>query len=192
MRIFLLTLILMSSFYYLNRSQSPEAPSIDSIKVKISAPDRVERILTVEDPVIVSAEEAQMLQETEEEVPEQGAEEVSNVVSDLEHVEDVQINDLEEGWSNELKEMLSRLEPMEGETIHTSYLQELESYQTELNVLLDEKHQKENPEEAQEIEYMIGQLDLRHQERLRDIFGAHYEAVRDHYEYFMETASGQE
>lgn len=164
-------------------------PEIDSIKLKMSATDRdrVERILTVDKPKLSAEEASQVADEPSAEEPEG---EVSSGVEhgDLEHVEEVQLNDIEEGWNNELKEMLNRLEPAEGESIHKAYISEQESYQAELDALMNEKNQKTTDEAALEVEQLIGQLDHKHQEKLKEIFGAHYEAVRDGYESYMETA----
>ena len=52
---------------------------------------------------------------------------------------------------------------------------------------MSEKQQKTG-EEGLEIDQMIAQLDEKHQAKLKDILGAHYEAVRDHYDQYMESA----
>jgi hypothetical protein len=191
MRIIFLTILFVGTFYYFKSSpevSTTQRSEIDSIKLQMGAPDRIattaipksERLLTVDEPLVNDRGPAVDPSEAE-------ASDDTGVVSDLEHVEEVQIQDIEEAWNTELKGMLSRLEPMEGEAIHTSYLQAQESYQAELNALMDEKQQKETPEEAMEIEHLIGQLDYNHQQRLKDILGAHYEAVRDHYQYYMDS-----
>lgn len=195
MRIIILTILFVTSFYYFGGDpETQEISEIDSIKLKMGAPDRVaveevpktERLLTVDEPVItreLAVEEGSEFPEEEYDSEVQ----VNGVVSDLEHVEEVELQDIEQGWNSELKDMLSRLEPMEGEAIHDAYLEAQESYQAELNALLDEKQQKETETEALEIEHMIGQLDYNHQERLKEILGAHYEAARDHYQYYMDS-----
>lgn len=191
MRIITLTIVFASLFYYFRSTPekaTAQRSEIDSIKLKMGAPDRIateaipksERLLTVEESIVNDRGPA--VNEDEIEVVED-----SGLVSDLEHVEEIQIQDVEAAWNNELKGMLSRLEPMEGEAIHNTYLQAQESYEAELNALMDEKQQKETEEEALEVEHMIGQLDYNHQQRLKDILGAHYEAVRDHYQYYMDS-----
>ncbi len=194
MRIILLTILFVTSFYYFRgTSETKEISEIDSIKLKMGAPDRfvveesrpTERLLTVEEPVTRGPAVDEGLELPDEEYSEDP--QVNGIVSDLEHVEEVELQDVEEGWNTELKGMLSRLEPMDGEAIHNTYLQAQESYQAELNALMDEKQQKETEEEALEIEQLIGQLDYNHQERLKEILGAHYEAVRDHYQYYMDS-----
>jgi hypothetical protein len=158
------------------------------LKMAANDRDRVERILTVDKPKLNPEEAASAS------APDDSSEESEGEVSsgaehgDLEHVEEVQLNDLEEGWNNELKEMLGRLEPADGENIHKAYVSEQESYQAELDALMSEKQQKTTEEATQEVEQLIGQLDQKHQEKLKEIFGAHYEAVRDGYESYMDSA----
>lgn len=195
MRIIALSILLAGSYYFLTKEEasfSSQVDSIDSIKVKMAANDRdrVERILTVDKPKIVEEEAAAAESEVSESVSEEPQIEVSSGAEygDLEHVEEVQLNDLEEGWNNELKDMLGRLEPAEGENIHKAYLSEQESYQAELDALMSEKQQKTTEEASQEVEQLIGQLDQKHQDKLKEIFGAHYEAVRDGYETYMDSA----
>lgn len=199
MRIIALTILFVLPMYYFGRDESPAPmPEADSIKVSSSAPDRIEikerteRLLTVEEPIVETKEIVVDSEVDRAPSEEEYPEEVGAEVSDLEHAEDVQINDVEMAWNNELGSMLTRLEPMEGEAIHRSYMQAQETYQAELNALMDEKQQKGSDAEVLEIEHMIGQLDYSHQENLKNILGAHYEAVRDHYQYYMDTLSAEE
>lgn len=185
MRILLLTILLAAPVYLYTHENEVVKPEIDSIRLKVSGPDRTERILTVKEPVPVAEGAADEATDVAPEISD-------SVESDLEHVEEVELSDIEEGWNNELKDMLGRLEPAEGEAIHKSYLSEQESYQAELDALLNEKQQKTTDEAALEIEHLIGQLDVKHQEKLKEILGAHYEAVRDHYEDFMDASPADE
>lgn len=190
MRIIVLSILICGSYYFLTKEESKILPEIDSVKLKMAANDRdrVERILTVDKPKLSPEEVAAAgVPENTEDKP-MGEVSSGAEYGDLEHVEEVQLNDLEEGWNNELKEMLGRLEPAEGENIHKSYLSEQESYQAELDALMSEKQQKTTEEASQEVEQLIGQLDQKHQDKLKEIFGAHYEAVRDGYETYMDSA----
>ncbi len=185
MRILLLTILFAAPVYFLTLEKEMVKPEIDSIRVKLSGPDRTERILTVKEPVAVAEGSSEDATDVKPEIGE-------TFDTDLEHVEEVELSDIEEGWNNELKDMLSRLEPAEGESIHKSYVSEQENYQAELDALLNEKQQKTTDEAALEVEHLIGQLDVRHQEKLKEILGAHYEAVRDHYEDFMDATPADE
>lgn len=185
MRILVLTLLFAAPVYFFTHEKEVAKPEIDSIRLKLSGPDRTERILTVKEPVAVPEGSSEEATEIEPEIGD-------SVETDLEHVEEVELSDIEEGWNNELKDMLNRLEPADGESIHKAYLSEQETYQAELDALLNEKQQKTTDEAALEVEHMIGQLDVKHQEKLKEILGAHYEAVRDHYEDFMDASPSDE
>lgn len=197
----MLTILFVGTFYYLSPKGPELTPAVDSIKIKMGAPKRAEeRALTVERPEerpvstevdpAVPAEEDRDRGEAEASLPEEEASEVSAIDNEEDEkvdVQEVQLTELEEGWNNELKVVLSRLEPREGEAMHVAYMSEQESYQAELEALLNEKQQKTSHDAALEMEQLIAQLDYKHQEKLKDIFGVHYETVRDHYEYFMEV-----
>lgn len=191
MRIILLTILFTGSYYFLTKEDKVITPEIDQIKLKMGAPERdhVERILTIpkQKEVKIEAEVAETPVEENDRSFVSSSEE-----GDLEHVEEVQLTDLEAGWNNELKDMLLRLEPAEGEEIHRSYIAEQEAYQAELDALMNEKQQKTTDEAIQEVEQLISQLDHKHQDRLKEIFGAHYEAVRDGYESYMDSATPEE
>lgn len=186
MRIFILTFLLVAPFLYFRESKNTSSePQIDAIKTKMGAPERVapDRILTLkpsETPAAPADSEAGT-----EVVADASAS--SDDEADLEHIEEVSLPDLEEGWNTELKSMLSRLEPVDGENMFNSWKSEQESYQAEMDALMSEKQQKTG-EEGLEIDQMIAQLDEKHQAKLKDILGAHYEAVRDHYDQYMESA----
>jgi hypothetical protein len=113
MRIIALSILIAGSYYILTKEESKILPEIDSIKLKMAANDRdrAERVLTVDKPKL-SIEEAAAKAVVPEETSRGPQGEVSSGAEygDLEHVEEVQLNDLEEGWNNELKEMLCRIE----------------------------------------------------------------------------------
>ncbi len=194
MRILFLILLFALPYYFYTKEETPVSSQVDQVKLKMGAPNRLDG---EEDRMLTSGEERP---EEAEETPEASVEEESahaeenqemssSEEADVRQEEEVQFNDLEEGWNKELKEMLTRLEPAEGEEIHKAYTQEQENYQAELDALLNEKSQKTTDEAVHEIEQLVGQLDQKHQEKLKDILGAHYEAVRDGYEAYMDSAS---
>jgi len=84
--------------------------------------------------------------------------------------------------------MLNRLEPVDGDNIHKTYLEEQQNYQSMLDNLMNDKEQKTSHEAVLEVDQLISQLDQKHQERLKEILGTHYEAIRDHYEEYLETS----
>lgn len=203
MRILFLTILFVAGFYYFSPRDElvgTPKPEIDSIKIKMGAPDRKEdqaRALTVEKisqstktqaPPSRSATSEVIKEEDQGEESFEDTEEISatpDEVQDTEHVQEVKWTELEDGWNDELKLMLSELEPREGEAMHVAYLAEQESYQAELEALLG---QKQNVE----IDQLMAQLDYKHQEKLKDIFGAHYETVREHYDTFMEAPAKED
>jgi FtsZ-binding cell division protein ZapB len=197
MRIILLTILFLGPLYYFNQDEEVEPltqmDSVDSIKVLQGAPERIadtkiDGILTVDKPV----EAPSLLVENTKQESSSPASDEEEITSDSEEsTEEVQWTDLDEGWNNELKAMLGRLEPEEGEDIYKNYTKQQEVYQAELESLQNEKQQKTSDEAALEIDQLILQLDSKHQERLKDILGAHYEAVRDQYQQFMDTAEEQ-
>lgn len=190
MRILILTILFASGFYYLNNSRekvvtapTPTKPKaeLDSIKVFASAPDRAERILTakpVEKPAVVESESTSGREIS-------SSEEEEDYTYEDEHVEEVSNPDLDQAWNHELKDVLNRLEPAEGDNIHKAYMAEVESYKAEMDALMSEK-QSQSSELGLESEQMISQLDQKHEDNLKEIFGAHYDAVRDHYQEYMQ------
>lgn len=185
MRILFLTLLIVGPYYYFSPSEQKDMPQIDAVKLKMGAPERTERILTIKEEPVPPSETDDNSSETEtHEAPTS----VKREETDSEHFEEVGINDLEESWRTELKSMLNRLEPMDGDSMHRAYLEEQESYQAQLDALMNDRQQKTTDDEVMEVDHLISQVELKHQERMVEILGAHYEAVRDHYQYFMETS----
>lgn len=193
MRILILTILFFSGFYYFSQDEkSPEVAAKavgDSIKVKSAAPDRVERILTVSKKVEVKPEPVEEATPTAEDVGREisAVEEEPEYDEHMDQVEEIPVTELDQAWNGELKDVLSRLEPMDGDQIHKAYLSEIESYRAEMDALMNEKQTKATQEEALEVDQMMSQLDLRHEDNLREIFGAHYDAVRDHYQEYMQS-----
>lgn len=190
MKILLLTTLFLAPLYYFTHEKTEAIPQIDLIEVKQSGPEREERILTTKEIVPTAIYKAETEATVEPKIPLIEDDQITEI--NLEHGEEVEINDLEQGWNTELKDMLGRLEPLEGEAIHKSYLSEQENYQAELDNLLSEKQQKTTDEAINEISNLIFELDTKHQMKLKEILGAHYEAVRDQYENFMDASSPAE
>jgi hypothetical protein len=197
MRILFLTILLFAPLYYFSRNTVTTEAEVDTIGLKASAPDRIERILTVE-PTVKSRPSPDDISEVSTTVEEESDEESSDSEEDrapavaAEDVEEVHMGDLEEGWNGELKQILNRLEPAAGDEIHQAYLQEQENYRVMVDGLMSEKSDKTSKEASLEIEQMIQQIDHNHQERLKEILGPHYEAVRDSYDEYMESVSQEE
>ena len=203
MRIILLTILFVLPFYFFTRKENTSSqPSIDSIKVKLSGLQRQKKIISSApekpsiaekaalSPVVVDPPQEQL--EDDPIGPTEGVPTRQPAEINSEHFAEVETSDTEDSWNSELKEMLARLEPEDSEEIHKSYLMQQEAYRLEVESLLNEKSQKTTDEAALEIDYLLSELDQRHQYRLKEILGAHYEAVGDHYEDFMDEASSRE
>jgi t-SNARE complex subunit (syntaxin) len=57
-----------------------------------------------------------------------------------------------------------------------------------LDNLMSDKNLKTSKEAELEVDQLITQLDQKHQERLKEILGTHYEAIRDQYEEYLESS----
>jgi hypothetical protein len=189
MRILSLTILFFSAIYYLNQEPTVSDSNADTLVIKQSAPDRAERILTVDKPKLLpeSDEVVSDLQESATS-KEEDSEEATDNEENLDGAEEIQISEIEEGWNSELKSVLNRLEPVEGDTIHKSYLEEQQNYQSMLDNLMSDKDLKTSNEAELEVDQLITQLDQKHQERLKEILGTHYEAIRDQYEEYLESS----
>lgn len=183
------------SFYYFwpteDKGAPPQRIKIDSVELKMGAPDRAERVLTAPKKKEIVAKET-----TEEKVTEESSDEVERTPAidvsaaeenALEQIEEMSWSETESAWNGELKEILYRLDPQESENIHKAYTGERESYLSEVEGLLNEKKQKTSPEAAQEIEQMIAGLEEKHEEKIKEIFGSNYEAIREQYDNYMEN-----
>jgi hypothetical protein len=189
MRILTLTILFFSAIYYFNQEPTITDSSADTLIIKQSAPDRAERILTVEKPKLVpESDEIVSDLQVSETSKEEEAEEATEEGENLDGAEEVQISEIEEGWNSELKSMLNRLEPIDGDHIHKTYLEEQQNYQAMLDNLMNDKELKTSTEAALEVDQLMTQLDQKHQERLKEILGTHYESIRDHYEEYLESS----
>lgn len=188
MRILTLTILFFSAIYYLNKGPEDKNSNADTLVLKQSAPDRAERILTVDKPKQLPDTEEVVSDLQQNETQDEASEEISDSDEEMDRAEEVQISEIEEGWSSELKSVLNRLEPVEGDNIHKTYLEEQQNYQNMLDNLMNEKGLKTSNEASLEVDQLITQLDQKHQERLKEILGTHYEAIRDQYEEYIETS----
>lgn len=178
MRILSLIVLFTASFYFF----LPERPSeneIDILKVKISAPAReVKPQMPVKKtqiaPVVAVSERKEIDQQSTSfsYYQEEG---FLSEAAEVEHFADddgTSAEEVEAGWNHELRESLAFLEPEYAEDIFHAYESEKNSYQAEFDLLIKE-HQKNH-----NLDFMISDLELRHEERLKEIFGRHYEEIK--------------
>lgn len=132
----------------------PVVVDLDEIKVKISAPVRLDKKSAhrhVSSVRIIESESS------------------SKAAEDL-----MEINvDIEQGWEKTLKARLIELDPAVGEEIFNQYKQEKDIYARKLESMVRE-HQ-----ESDELDHLIDELDFSHQQRLQDIFGPYFEDLRE-------------
>ncbi|GEM_PF-5977075 len=109
-------------------------------------------------------------------------------------------------WNAELKELLVNLEPEDGEEMYNKYVALREVYRTEFNNLAntranlyadengkpDKKLYRQNKEAIEEHDYFIDQLEIKHEEGLKDALGAHYEQVKEMQEQYHDAISNED
>lgn len=198
MRVILLTALILAPLYYLNRDTKMSVPlfGTDEVKVKSSAPKRpvYERKVIQKLPTPKQEKYSGFVpSETSEEAGDEHFEEIAeNSDSNEQHFRGPALHDLEAGWNAALLEFLGRVEPADAEQMHEKYVLQQDAYQAEFEAIMAEKQQKSSDEEAFQIEEAIAHLEEVHEQRLQEILGAHYEAVRDYYEGYMDSVEVEE
>ena len=103
--------------------------------------------------------------------------------SEIAHVDEVPWDEIKLGWKNDLKEFLMEVDPDHGEETYNAYLEESESFEAEIDSLSREA-EKAGKEARQDFETLIGQLEVKHEEKLKEILGAHYSDVTDRHQQY--------
>lgn len=134
----------------------PVVVDLDEIKVKISAPVRVEKKRVHRHVSSVR-------------VMDQESDTPSKVADDL-----IEANiEVEQGWEKTLRARLVELDPAVGEEIFNQYKQEKDKYARKLESLVREY------QESEQLDHLIDELDFSYQQRLQDIFGPYFEDLRE-------------
>lgn len=182
MRILTLSLAFLSLFYYFWPSQKAQV-EIDAIKVQISAPARTVRSVamreTISDKRSLNLPRREELAEAEPSIS-------STFEQNLEHYEEVPVNETEKEWHEHLAETLSILEPQHGPAMFEAFMQEKDSFQVELDNLI------RNNQKSYDLEYLIEELEFKHEERIKEIFGAYYEELKYQEGKYMESLSSND
>lgn len=156
MKTLILFIFFASLFFYLKPSGNPTVVSLDEIQVKLAAPERENKVLSHRH--INRAP-----------TPVEGRENLSQVAQSI-----IETNtSIEQGWESQLRVRLLELDPVAGNEIFTKYQKEKDSYALKIESLVKD-HQ-----ESSDLEHLIDELDLAHQQRLQDIFGPYFEDLRD-------------
>jgi hypothetical protein len=178
-------LCLISAAFIYNTLPRPEGVTqIDQIKTKMAAargrPDEsvsaIHRVSAslVADPVV-----------TESPAVSENAivSEIKPDGSEIAHFDEVPWDEMKLGWKNDLKEFLMEVDPDHGEETYNAYLEESESFEAEIDSLSREA-EKAGKEARQDFETLIGQLEVKHEEKLKEILGVHYSDVTDRHQQY--------
>lgn len=178
-------LCLISAAFIYNILPQPEGTTqIDQIKTKMAAargrPDEntsaIHRVSAslVADPVIT---------ETPSVSDNAAVSEIEPDGSQIAHVDEVPWDEIKQGWKADLKEFLIEADPEHGEETYSAYLEESESFEAEIDSLSREA-EKAGKEARQDFETLIGQLEVKHEEKLKEILGAYYSDVTDRHQQY--------
>ncbi len=172
MKILSLSFIFLGLFYYYWPAPK-SAISIDAVRVKASAPAR--SLVPAEKKIQRKAPSVKAIMEKEEvERPQIYDESAPSISATREpgFEEEIPLHDAEKEWQGQLRETLSMMDPRHGEAMFSAYVAEKSSYQAELDELI-RTHQK-----SYDLEYLIEDLEFKHEEKLQQIFGSYYEELK--------------
>jgi hypothetical protein len=184
MRILILSAIFLACFYYFLPSPQ-ESAQVDALEMRVSAPTRQ---VQSEPPPLEQTTDNDIATEVSEEEPPQNVvvevdPQVSAVPADVAQVEESPESDQEKDWLDELSHVLMMVEPEQGEEMFNTYVAEKKSFQSILEEVIQDN--QKNPD----IENLIAEIEEKHEERLKEILGRHYEEIKDHQSKFMEATA---
>jgi hypothetical protein len=179
MRILALSSILLVSFYFL-APKSKEVSEIDSVKMKLSSVTREKKQTKARPTAPRKSQEVIVYEEQPSKNPHRI---LADEGATLEHVEEDPGSEYEKGWQEELSQVISYLEPEYGEEKFNAYVTERNDYQSTLSELISKNQMNHD------LEYLISELEMSHEERVKEIFGRHYEEIKHHQYKFLESFS---
>ena len=179
----IILLCLISAAFIYNILPSPEAgPQIDEIRTRMAAsrarPDEVRPALHTIRPAQLEESEAVVSTVSENAVTEEYEPETEFAEAD-----NVPWEDIKSGWRTDLKEFLIEADPDNGEAIFTAYMEESESFEAEIDAL-NKEAEKAGKEAKHDFDTLIGQLEVRHEEKLKEILGNYYSEVTDRHDQY--------
>jgi hypothetical protein len=187
MRVLILTGLFLVGFLYFRKSET--TPIQDSLSSQVSAIKRIRPTLVTSKAIIEPEAKVSFVDEAspiieEDEVIDQSQDSFEDQESAL------PIADLEEGWSRELKDFLSSVDPEKAEELHAAYYEERKKYADRGGEAFATSEDPELDEDIGprfvETDDKMDQLEKGHQDNLKHIFGEHYEAVQNlHKEYIQ-------
>ncbi len=182
----MLFILALSAVYYFYPEKKSTSSQLDSIKVKMSAIRRANFEKTLPKPsreiAFVEPESESLSEAPEPEIDEnnEGAapEEVLATGASI-------VPDIEGGWKQELKDLLTRLEPEEGESIYNAYSEEVDNYNAETESLQKEKDLATSDAALTKFDAILTEVDQEHDEKLKQILGPHFDEVTNAQHEYM-------
>lgn len=187
MRILVLSIIALVSLYtFFPRKLASN--QIDEVKMKLSAPNREQKFVQKIVAPLESDEDLEVTEsdESEPESTEESSASVSSAATEEDEGEEPVeplVGDHEKGWQDELSQVVVELEPEHGEEMFNAYVSERNAYQSSLDELI------RGNQKNQDLEFLIGELENKHEEQVQEIFGSHYEAIKEHHSKFLESTT---
>lgn len=181
MRIIGLFAITLTALYFFNQKERPVS-NLDVVKLKMSA---IQRLPTATSKPLDAKSESNLLDEnlTEEShvsaLPDSDEEEaVAEVENEDDEYENAEVpwEELKTGWRDHLHNTLSDIDPENGEDIYNAYLAENNNYEAEMAKL--------EMNTSDDVQTLMGQLESRHEEKLKEILGKHYQEVTDQHQQY--------
>ncbi len=184
-----LFILFFVAFYYFY-PQKQTGQSIDSVKLKLSAHRKPEIVRKTVIEQKETAKEAEVeTTSVEEQIDAQYASADDEALTGEE--QSVAWDEVQKGWETEVKEALIRLEPEDGETIYNAYLAEKENHQAEVDALFADNRQTEKNRMPSvvpvEVDEVMTQLDSKHEDRLKEIFGSHFDEISKKHQEYQES-----
>jgi RNA processing factor Prp31 len=185
MSLFIIFLVALYNFI----PREPSERSIDSVKIKLSAQKKPEVVRkTVIEKIETAKEEVETVSVEDQSDADFSAPEEEAVAT---AEENVPWDEIQKGWEAEVKEALIRLEPEDGETIYNSYLAEKENHQAEIDALFADNRSMEKSRTPSvvptEVDEVMTQLDQKHEERLKEILGSHFDEISKKHQEYQES-----
>jgi hypothetical protein len=184
MKRIILVCLISAGFIYQILPQPEGEPQIDQIRTRMAAarsrPDEVKPSLhRITAALVEEQPESEVNSISENAV----TAELEPDTTELAHADDVPWEDIKTGWRNDLRDFLIDTDSERGEEIYNAYLEESESFEAEIDALAKEQ-EKAGIEAKQDFENVIGQLEVRHEEKLKEILGNFYSEVTDRHQQY--------
>lgn len=188
-RISLLFLGFLTVFYFF-RPAEEKVNETDIVQIKLSATKRLPSNSAPKKlapppatkPVVVTKSDDSVASRIEDEarvseVPENDY--AYNDEDQLTHEDDVPWEEISTAWRSHLRDLLSELDPESGESIYAAYEAEKSAFRAEMEALA--------PSKSQDADMILGQLEVRHEEKLKEILGQYYSEITDHHQQFIRS-----